>query len=57
MDVGKYATEEKKMMHPGLVETREQRLLGAIEMHEKWDSKADGRIKVWFGARTPPGYV
>ncbi|KAK6507407.1 hypothetical protein TWF481_005840 [Arthrobotrys musiformis] len=55
MDVGKYATEEKRMMHPGLVETREQSLLGAIEMHEKWDGKADGRIKVWFGARTPPG--
>ncbi|KAK6346923.1 hypothetical protein TWF696_007023 [Orbilia brochopaga] len=55
MDVGKYATEEKRMMHPGLVETREQSLLGALEMHEKWDGKADGRIRVWFGARTPPG--
>lgn len=55
MDVGKYATEEKRMMHSGLVETREQSLLGAVEMHEKWDGKADGRIKVWFGARTPPG--
>ncbi|EPS45598.1 hypothetical protein H072_414 [Dactylellina haptotyla CBS 200.50] len=55
MDVGKYATEENKMMHPGLVETREQSLLGAIEMHEKWDGKGNGRIKVWFGARTPPG--
>ncbi|KAF3942283.1 Imidazolonepropionase [Dactylella cylindrospora] len=55
MDVGKYATEEKRMMHSGLVETREQSLLGAVEMHEKWDCKADGRIKVWFGARTPPG--
>ncbi|KAF3917447.1 Imidazolonepropionase [Orbilia brochopaga] len=57
MDVGKYATEEKRMMHPGLVETREQSLLGAVAMHEKWDGKADGRIRVWFGARTPPGYV
>ncbi|KAF3935896.1 Imidazolonepropionase [Dactylellina cionopaga] len=55
MDVGKYATEEKRLMHAGLVETREQSLLGAIEMHDKWDGKADGRIKVWFGARTPPG--
>ncbi|KAK6537677.1 hypothetical protein TWF694_011851 [Orbilia ellipsospora] len=55
MDVGKYATEEKRMMHLGLVETREQSLLGALEMHDKWDGKANGRIKVWFGARTPPG--
>jgi cytosine/adenosine deaminase-related metal-dependent hydrolase len=42
-------------MHAGLVESREQSLLGVLEMHEKWDGKADGRIKVWFGARTPGG--
>jgi len=57
MDVGTYASDPKWAMHPGLVEDRETSLLGAVRMHEKWDGKADGRIKVWFGARTPGGYV
>lgn len=55
MDMGKYAKDPKWAMHPGLVETREQSLLGTLRMHEEWDGKADGRIKVWFGARTPGG--
>lgn len=56
MDVGTYASDPKWAMYPGLVEDRETSLLGALAMHEKWDGKADGRIKVWFGARTPGGY-
>lgn len=55
MDVGTYASDSKWAMHPGLVEDRETSLLGALNMHEKWDGKAGGRIKVWFGARTPGG--
>jgi len=55
MDTAKYAGDPKWAMHPGLVEDRETSLLGALKMHEKWDGKADGRIKVWFGARTPGG--
>ncbi|WPG98720.1 Hypothetical protein R9X50_00151400 [Acrodontium crateriforme] len=55
MDVGTYASDPKWAMHPGLVENRETSLLGALNMHEKWNDKADGRIKVWFGARTPGG--
>ncbi|KAI7854212.1 amidohydrolase [Circinella umbellata] len=55
MDVGKYASQNAWSMHPGLVETREQSLLGVLEMHDKWHGKADDRIHVWFGARTPPG--
>lgn len=55
MDVGKYASQNALTMHPGLVETREQSLLGTLEMHEKWHGKANDRIHVWFGARTPPG--
>lgn len=57
MDIAKYAKDPKWAMYPGLVEDREQSLLGALKMHEKWDKKADGRIRVWFGARTPGGYV
>lgn len=55
MDRGKYAGDPKWSMHTGLIETREQSLLGAIKMHEEFDGKANGRIKVWFGARTPGG--
>jgi cytosine/adenosine deaminase-related metal-dependent hydrolase len=55
MDTGKYAGDGAWAMHPGLIEDRETSLLGALKMHEEWDNKADGRIKVWFGARTPGG--
>lgn len=55
MDLGKYAKDPKWAMHPGLIENREQSLLGTLKMHEEWNNKADGRIKVWFGARTPGG--
>lgn len=55
MDVGTYASDPKWAMHPGLVEDRETSLLGAVAMHEKWNGKADDRIRVWFGARTPGG--
>ena len=57
MDKGQYAKDPKWAMHPGLVENREQSLLGAVEMWNKWDRAANDRIKVWFGARTPGGYV
>ncbi|CAM0136911.1 hypothetical protein VKS41_007503 [Umbelopsis sp. WA50703] len=55
MDVGKYATQSAFTMHPGLVETREQSLLGTLDMHEKWHGKANDRLHVWFGSRTPGG--
>ncbi|KAK5138236.1 hypothetical protein LTR08_003297 [Meristemomyces frigidus] len=55
MDGGTYGGDEKWAMHSGLIEDRETSLMGAVRMHEKWDGKADGRIKVWFGARTPGG--
>ena len=57
MDIARYAGNPKWSLHPGLVETREMSLMGAVKMWEKWDGKADGRIKVWFGLRTPGGYV
>ncbi|PVH73513.1 atrazine chlorohydrolase/guanine deaminase [Cadophora sp. DSE1049] len=55
MDIASYAKDSAWAMHPGLVEDREMSLLGAISMWEKWDRKADDRIRVWFGARTPGG--
>lgn len=55
MDQGKYASDPKWAMHPGLIEDRETSLVGAVAMHESWNGKADGRISVWFGSRTPGG--
>jgi hypothetical protein len=48
-----YAKDPKWEMQ--LVEDRETSLLGALKMHEKWDRKANDRIRVWFGSRTPGG--
>ncbi|KAL1304585.1 hypothetical protein AAFC00_003556 [Neodothiora populina] len=55
MDIATYANDPAWAMHPGLIENREISLLGAVKMHEKWNGKADDRIRVWFGARTPGG--
>jgi cytosine/adenosine deaminase-related metal-dependent hydrolase len=54
MDIGTYATQSNAM-YPGMRETREQSLLGALKMYDQWNGKADGRIRVWFGPRTPGG--
>ncbi|MCJ1390206.1 hypothetical protein MMC18_003064 [Xylographa bjoerkii] len=55
MDIAQYADNPKWRLHPGLVETREMSLLGAVKMWEKWDGAADDRIRVWFAPRTPGG--
>lgn len=57
MDIARYAQDDAWAMHPGLVEDREMSLLGTVKMWEKWNGKANDRIRVWFGARTPGGYV
>jgi cytosine/adenosine deaminase-related metal-dependent hydrolase len=54
MDIASYATS-KLVMHPGMVESRESSLFGVLHAHERWHSKANDRIHVWFGARTPGG--
>ncbi|PYH97159.1 hypothetical protein BO71DRAFT_417266 [Aspergillus ellipticus CBS 707.79] len=55
MDTGRYAQDDAWAMHPGLVEDREMSLMGTMCMWEKWNGRADDRIRVWFGARTPGG--
>ncbi|RAK96031.1 amidohydrolase [Aspergillus ibericus CBS 121593] len=55
MDTGRYAQDDAWAMHPGLIEDRETSLGGAMQMWEKWNGKAEDRIRVWFGARTPGG--
>ncbi len=49
-----YGTE-KSIMHPGMVED-EETCLREVESHFKdWNGKADGRIMVWYGARSLGG--
>ncbi|KAL4888852.1 hypothetical protein BDV59DRAFT_196087 [Aspergillus ambiguus] len=55
MDIARYAQDDAWAMHPGLVEDRETSLLGTLRMWEKWNGRANDRIRVWFGARTPGG--
>jgi cytosine/adenosine deaminase-related metal-dependent hydrolase len=54
MDLGTYATKDS-WMYPGMIEDRETTLRDTLAMHDKWDGAADGRLKVWFGPRTPGG--
>jgi cytosine/adenosine deaminase-related metal-dependent hydrolase len=49
-----YGTE-KSIMHPGMIEDAET-CLHEVESHFKqWDGKANGRIRVWYGARSLGG--
>lgn len=52
MDTPRYA-DAALPMHPGMIEDRETGLGGTLEMHRRWHGAADGRIRVWFGPRTP----
>jgi cytosine/adenosine deaminase-related metal-dependent hydrolase len=50
MDTPAYG--RKQMMHPGMIEDGEKSLSETITMIERWDGKAGGRIRVWFGPRS-----
>jgi cytosine/adenosine deaminase-related metal-dependent hydrolase len=52
MDTPRYA-DAAYPMHPGMIEDRETGLAGTLEMHRRWHGAAEGRIRVWFGPRTP----
>ncbi|GEQ67931.1 hypothetical protein JCM33374_g1597 [Metschnikowia sp. JCM 33374] len=54
MDQPRYATQEGITMHPGLVED-ERSLENALQCFDTFDGTGDGRVEVWFGARTPGG--
>lgn len=54
MDQPRYATQDGITMHPGLVEDKRS-LDNAVECFEKFNNSGDGRVEVWFGARTPGG--
>ncbi|GIK07712.1 hypothetical protein Aspvir_003379 [Aspergillus viridinutans] len=46
MDIARYAQDDAWAMHPGLVEDRQTSLLGTLKMWEKWNGKANDRIRV-----------
>ncbi|EKD20632.1 uncharacterized protein L3040_006356 [Drepanopeziza brunnea f. sp. 'multigermtubi'] len=54
MDVNPDQPAFRARMHRGLVEGPES-LESAVKIWERYDGAADGRVHVWFGARTPGG--
>jgi cytosine/adenosine deaminase-related metal-dependent hydrolase len=49
-----YGTE-KSIMHPGMIEDGET-CLREVESHfNRWDGRANGRVRVWYGARSLGG--
>jgi len=54
MDVGTYA-ESNRSMHPGMVEDRATTVKDTLRYYDEYNNGAEGRLKVWFGARTPGG--
>jgi cytosine/adenosine deaminase-related metal-dependent hydrolase len=54
MDLPSYALETNTM-HSGMIEDPEESFQQALEMYDKWNGAADGRIQVWFGPRPPGG--
>ncbi len=54
MDIGTYA-ESNRSMHPGMVEDRDITLRDTLRYYDEYNNSANGRLKVWFGPRTPGG--
>jgi cytosine/adenosine deaminase-related metal-dependent hydrolase len=54
MDLPSYAKSEN-VMHPGMVEDGDTSVNNTLTAYDKWNGAGDGRIQVWFGARTPGG--
>jgi cytosine/adenosine deaminase-related metal-dependent hydrolase len=50
MDTPAYG--RKQMMHEGMIEDGETSLAETINMYDRWNGKANGRIGVWFGPRS-----
>ena len=50
MDTPAYG--RKQMMHQGMIEDGEKSLAETVNMIDRWNGKANGRIAVWFGPRS-----
>ena len=54
MSLPSYGSEQS-IMHPGMVEDGET-CLREVESHfNRWNGKADGRVRIWYGARSLGG--
>jgi cytosine/adenosine deaminase-related metal-dependent hydrolase len=54
MDLPSYA-QAANSMHPGMIEDPDESFHQALDLFDKWNGAADGRIQVWFGPRPPGG--
>jgi cytosine/adenosine deaminase-related metal-dependent hydrolase len=54
MDLPSYA-QAANTMHPGMIEDPDQSFHQALDLFDKWNGAAEGRIQVWFGPRPPGG--
>jgi len=54
MSLPSYGSQQN-IMHPGMIEDGETCLREVEEYFKRWNGKADGRIKVWYGARSLGG--
>ena len=52
MDLTGYAKEES-IMYEGMIEEPEPCIQETLSMHNKWQGAAEGRVYIWWGARTP----
>lgn len=52
MDTPGYAGQ-KAIIHPTMVEDRDESLKEFKQMHDRWNGAGAGRIHVWLGPRTP----
>jgi cytosine/adenosine deaminase-related metal-dependent hydrolase len=52
MDWTGYADEES-IMYEGMIEDPEECITETLSMYSKWQGGADGRVFIWWGARTP----
>jgi cytosine/adenosine deaminase-related metal-dependent hydrolase len=54
MDLPSYAKSESQM-HPGMVEDGAASVQNTLAAFDRWNGAEDGRLQIWFGARTPGG--
>ena len=44
---------DKIGMHPGMWEPRQRSIANTLAAYDRWNGAGDGRLQIWFGARTP----
>jgi cytosine/adenosine deaminase-related metal-dependent hydrolase len=49
-------TRDSIGMHPGMWESRQHCLQGAVDAYDKWEGGGNGRLQIWFGCRSYKDY-